>query len=239
MSLRDIQHLLRVPPGGKRDLQSLLRRLCESGDLVRTRGKRFGVSAEMNLAPGRLQMHPDGYGFVILDEAQTGDVFVKARELDGAMHGDRVLVRIEQELPGGRGPEAIARCWRGRAERPLSAPGLAYLDPRRPALTQDVFIPTAAPARPGLMVVAEIAWPAARRPEATVVEVLRTRAPRRRRRGHHPAVDLPHRFPRRAARCRDRPRARAPDRPGVPTCAAPTHHRRRNRLTSTTRSRLS
>jgi ribonuclease R len=71
----------------------------------RTRGKRFGVSAEMNLAPGRLQMHPDGYGFVVLDDKATGDVFVKARELAGAMHADRVLVRIEQEIPGGRGPE--------------------------------------------------------------------------------------------------------------------------------------
>ena len=105
MSLRDIQHLLEVPPEGKRELQALLRRLCESGELVRTRGKRFGVSAEMNLAPGRLQIHPDGYGFVVLDDKAAGDVFVPARELAGAMHGDRVLVRVEQEIPGGRGPE--------------------------------------------------------------------------------------------------------------------------------------
>jgi ribonuclease R len=86
MSLRDIQHQLDVPFGRKRELQAMLRRLCASGDLVRTRGKRFGVSAEMNLGPGRLQMHPDGYGFVVLDDTTAGDVFVKARELGGAMH---------------------------------------------------------------------------------------------------------------------------------------------------------
>jgi len=207
MSLRDIQHQLRVPPGGKRDLQSLLRHLCESGDLVRTRGKRFGVSAEMNLAPGRLQMHPDGYGFVVLDEKATGDVFVKARELGGAMHGDRVLVRIEQEIPGGRGPEgSIVRVLMrarasvvGRIERTGE---YAYLTPADPRLTQDVFIPDGrvGEARTGQMVVAEItAWPAARRPaEATVVEVLGDEG--------GPGVaeeviirqfDLPHRFPRR------------------------------------------
>ena len=207
MSLRDIQHLLKVPPGGKRDLQSLLRRLCESGDLVRTRGRRFGVSAEMNLAPGRLQMHPDGYGFVVLDEKATGDVFVKARELAGAMHADRVLVRIEQEIPGGRGPEgSIVRVLQrarasvvGRIERTGE---YAYLTPADPRLTQDVFIPDGrvGEAQTGQMVVAEItAWPAARRPaEATVVEVLGDEgAPGVAEEVIIRQFDLPHRFPRR------------------------------------------
>jgi ribonuclease R len=207
MSLRDIQHLLKVPPGAKRDLQSLLRRLCESGDLVRTRGKRFGVSAEMNLAPGRLQMHPDGYGFVVLDEKQNGDVFVKARELGGAMHADRVLVRIEQEIPGGRGPEgSIVRVLTrarasvvGRIERTGE---YAYLTPADPRLAQDVFIPDGrvGEAKTGQMVVAEItAWPAARRPaEATVVEVLGDEgAPGVAEEVIIRQFDLPHRFPRR------------------------------------------
>ena len=207
MSLRDIQHLLGVPPGGKRDLQALLRRLCESGELVRTRGKRFGVSAEMNLAPGRLQMHPDGYGFVVLDEKAAGDVFVKARELGGAMHGDRVLVRIEREVPGGRGPEGsivrvLARARASVVGRIERTGEYAYLTPADPRLTQDVFIPDGrvGEARTGQMVVAEItAWPAARRPaEATVVEILGDEG--------GPGVaeeviirqfDLPHRFPRR------------------------------------------
>src|SRR3990172_11471567 len=89
MSLRDIQHQLDLAPERKRELHAELRRLCDSGELVRTRGKRFGVTAEMNLAPGRLQMHPDGYGFVILDTPAAGDVVVKARELGRALHGDR------------------------------------------------------------------------------------------------------------------------------------------------------
>jgi ribonuclease R len=207
MSLRDIQHQLDVPPARKRELHAELRRLCDSGELVRTRGKRFGVTAEMSLAPGRLQMHPDGYGFVVLDDREAGDVFVKARELGGAMHGDRVLVRIERPVPGGRGPEGsivrvLARARAtvvGRIER---TGDYAYLTPADPRLTQDIFIPDGrvGEARTGEMAVAEItAWPAARRPaEATVVEVLGPEG--------DPGVavevivrqfDLPHRFPRR------------------------------------------
>jgi ribonuclease R len=136
MSLRDIQHRLGVPAGKKRALHAELRRLCEAGELVRTRGRRFGVSAEMNLAPGRLQVHPDGYGFVVLDGARGADVFVRARDLGGAMHGDRVLVRIEREDPGGRGPDGtvlrvLARARAsvvGRIERTAD---YAYLTPDR------------------------------------------------------------------------------------------------------------
>ncbi len=207
MSLRDLQHLLKVPPGGKRELHALLRRLCESGDLVRTRGRRFGVSAEMNLAPGRLQMHPDGYGFVVLDDKGTGDVFVKARELGGALHADRVLVRIEQELPGGRGPEGsivrvLARARASVVGRIERTGEYAYLTPADPRLTQDVFIPDgrAGEAQSGQMVVAEItAWPAARRPaEATVVEVLGNEgAPGVAEEVIIRQFELPHHFPRR------------------------------------------
>ena len=130
MSLRDIQHLLKVPPGGKRDLQSLLRRLCESGDLVRTRGKRFGVSAEMNLAPGRLQMHPDGYGFVVLDEKATGDVFVKARELAARCTATASSCASSRRSPAGAAPRAAscacscapARASSGGSSAPGSTP---------------------------------------------------------------------------------------------------------------------
>ncbi|HEY6000337.1 MAG TPA: ribonuclease R, partial [bacterium] len=207
MGLRDIQHRLDVPAGGKRGLQSLLRQLCESGELVRTRGRRFGAAAEMNLAPGRLQVHPDGYGFVALEGDGGGDVFVPAREMGGALHGDRVLVRIEGQGRGGRGPEGtvirvLSRARTtvvGRVERTGE---YAYLTPSDRRLTQDVFIPDGRTggALTGQVVVAEItAWPAARRPaEATVVEILGKEG--------DPGVaeeviirqfDLPHRFPRR------------------------------------------
>ena len=207
MSLRDIQHLLKVPPGGKRDLQSLLRRLCESGDLVRTRGKRFGVSAEMNLAPGRLQMHPDGYGFVVLDEKATGDVFVKARELAGAMHGTASSCASSRRSPAAAAPRAASSACSQRARASVvgrieRTGEYAYLTPADPRLTQDVFIPDGrvGEAQTGQMVVAEItAWPAARRPaEATVVEVLGDEgAPGVAEEVIIRQFDLPHRFPRR------------------------------------------
>lgn len=61
---------------------------------------------------GRLQMHRDGYGFVIPDqpvEGVEGDIFLPPIVAEKAMHGDRVLVRIGRIGPGGRAEGEIVR----------------------------------------------------------------------------------------------------------------------------------
>jgi ribonuclease R len=53
---------------------------------------------------GVLSVNPRGFGFVSrLDGGATRDVFVPAEGIAGAMHGDKVLVRIDRS--GARGPE--------------------------------------------------------------------------------------------------------------------------------------
>jgi ribonuclease R len=48
---------------------------------------------------GRLVLHHDGYGFVVLDSPMpqlAGDVFIPRDAIEDAMHGDRVAVRIQR-----------------------------------------------------------------------------------------------------------------------------------------------
>jgi ribonuclease R len=206
MTVREIQRRLGTPRDGTRELQSLLNRLCESGEVVRTRGKRYGAAAEMNLGSGRLSARPDGYGFVRLEGDPGGEVFVKAGALAGAMHGDRVLVRIEKAVPG-RSPEGsvvrvLARARATVVGRIEITGAHGFVTPADPRLPQDVFVPEGhiGEARSGEMVVVEItAWPAARRPaEGTVVEVLGADgAPGVAEEVIIRQYDLPHRFPRR------------------------------------------
>jgi len=206
LGLREIVRELKLPGERRRELQALLRRLCEAGELVRTRGKRFGVAAEMSLASGRLSAHRDGYGFVALEGEPGREVFVGSRALGGALHGDRVLVRIERTEPGRTPEGTVVRVLRrargtvvGRIER-SGAHG--FLTPADRRLGQDVFIPGGrlGDAETGQVVVAEItAWPDGRRPaEGAVIEILGAAG--------DPGVDeevivrrfeLPHRFPRR------------------------------------------
>jgi ribonuclease R len=58
-----------------------------------------------NLITGRLVAHRDGYGFVVPAQPVpnlAGDLFIGRDQLGDAMHGDRVLARIERRRPDGR-----------------------------------------------------------------------------------------------------------------------------------------
>ena len=58
-----------------------------------------------NLISGRIVAHRDGYGFVVPDTpipGVEGDLFIPRDHIGDAMHGDRVLARIERRRPDGR-----------------------------------------------------------------------------------------------------------------------------------------
>ncbi len=59
-----------------------------------------------NMLTGRLVAHRDGYGFVVPDEPRRdldGDLFIPPDQSGDAMHGDRVLARIERRKPSRDG----------------------------------------------------------------------------------------------------------------------------------------
>jgi ribonuclease R len=65
-----------------------------------------------NLIAGRLVAHRDGYGFVVPDHPipnVEGDLFIPPNAMHDAMHGDRVLVRIEQRRADGRAEARIVQ----------------------------------------------------------------------------------------------------------------------------------
>ena len=76
--------------------------------------------ASRNEITGRLVLHHDGYGFVVPDppvEWLDRDVFIPRDGVEDAMHGDRVLIKIERVSGAGDSQRAEARILRvvGRA----------------------------------------------------------------------------------------------------------------------------
>ncbi len=98
------------------ELENTLDRLIERGQLVEVRSGHFVVTRfSREYAVGRLNMHRDGYGFLIPDhpiEGLRGDVYIPRESAQAAMHGDRVVVRIARIERDGRADGEIVKVLR-------------------------------------------------------------------------------------------------------------------------------
>ncbi|MGG1442017.1 ribonuclease R [Brevibacillus laterosporus] len=157
-----------------------LNQLEDNGEVVRTRANRYGIPEKMNLVRGRLQNHPKGFGFVIPETQGEEDVYVHSNDMQGAMHGDTVLVRVEKEAFGSRLEGKIVRV----VERSTKTIVGTYQDqqhygfviPDDKRVGKDIFIPQQAVngAVDGHKVVVKIVKYAEGRgnPEGEVTEIL-------------------------------------------------------------------
>ena len=78
-----------------------LRELCRTGRLVRLKKNHYALPDRQNLLTGRVHAHPDGYGFLILDDKNAEDLYLNRREMRRVMHGDRVMARVDRNARGG------------------------------------------------------------------------------------------------------------------------------------------
>ena len=180
---RELLQVLKIPREARASFKRHLNTLVSSGALVQIRGNRYGLPDRMNLVVGRVQMNPRGFGFVIPEQPEEGqgDIYIAGSNLNQAMHGDRVVARIERYKDGNRAEGRIIRVLErsastvvGRFDRDDS--GLGFVAPFDRRLVMDVHVPRGEEhgAAPGEMVTVEITrWPTPTRgPLGRVVEVL-------------------------------------------------------------------
>ena len=95
------------------ELETVLARLVARGELIELRSGHYAVTAlSREFAVGRLNMHRDGYGFLVSATpiaGVSGDIFIPPDSAAKAMHGDRVVARIGRIEPGGRADGEIVR----------------------------------------------------------------------------------------------------------------------------------
>jgi ribonuclease R len=91
MKPEEIRVSLGLPSKKESEVRKALSVLKEEGKVIETKKGRFALPAQLNLLIGELTMNRAGYGFV---KTSVGDLFVPGSKLKGAMHGDRVAIRI-------------------------------------------------------------------------------------------------------------------------------------------------
>ena len=191
-TMKELLHLLRVPKESRATFKRQLKQLVAAGELVEIRGQRYGLPDLMNLIVGTVSTNPRGFAFVDLEDPEPDtpkSVFIAGGNLNQAMHGDKVVVRVEREgaRPEGRIVRVLERASQivvGRYD--VDGSGIGYVVPFDRRLIMDVQIAPedntvigrspaeARSAKAGEMVTVEITrFPTAARPAAgRIVEVL-------------------------------------------------------------------
>ncbi|HET7698511.1 MAG TPA: ribonuclease R [Vicinamibacterales bacterium] len=162
---RELVQRLKIPREQRSTLKRLLNGLVDAGHLIQTRGNRFGLPDRMNLVVGRVSTNPRGFGFVVPDrpiEGVAGDIYIAGANLNQAMHGDRVVARIERTREDRAEGRILRILERGSASIvgrfEIDESGMGFLVPFDRKMIMDVMIPgeERSDAQPGDMVVVEI-----------------------------------------------------------------------------------
>ncbi len=161
--------------------QGALEEMEKEGKVIRNRNGLYGLPEKMNLVVGKLQGHQSGFGFIIQEKPDTSDLFVPASQMNGAMHGDKVVARLVKSSGSNRNNEGeIIRILQRRSKlivgRYEAGPQYGFVIPDDQRISQDIFIhkKEAKQLKNGMKVQVEITrWPEQRRnPEGTIVDVL-------------------------------------------------------------------
>ncbi|TQR19943.1 ribonuclease R [Psychrobacillus vulpis] len=127
-----------------KELVKTLVQMEDKGLIVRSRSNRYGVPARMNLIVGKFIGHAKGFGFVAPEEDGMDDIFIPPTEVNGAVNGDKVLVRVSQVTSGDRREGSIIKI----TERGISQvvgtfqdnKGFGFVIPDDKKVPMDVFV---------------------------------------------------------------------------------------------------
>lgn len=153
----------------------------KEGIIIKTRNDRYGLMDKMNLVVGKLEGNVKGFGFLVPEDKTKEDIFIPAEEMNGALHGDKVVVRIVSKGEIGRKEEGEVIRILNRANEIIvgtfeSSKNFGFVIPDDSRIGYDIFIPKADinGAKTNQKVVVKITrWPEKRRnPEGKIKEVL-------------------------------------------------------------------
>ncbi len=180
MTEKELMNELDVARDQKDIMSKMLKNLLKEGIVYKNSNGRYGLPEKMDLLVGRIQGHQKGFGFLIPEDPTQKDVFVSRENLNGAMHNDKVFIRILPAKKGKRIDGEVIKILERANHRIVGSFdksqhfGFVVSDNKR--IFYDLFIPKEEinGAKQDQKVVAEITtWPDKKRnPEGKIIEIL-------------------------------------------------------------------
>jgi ribonuclease R len=174
-----LMQLLDIETAEEPLFQRRLTAMERDGQLLFNRKGDICIAGKLDLVAGRIQGHPDGFGFLIPDDGGP-DIALGPREMQRVLHGDRAMVRRagvdRRGRPEGKIVEVLERRNKQVVGRFYNEHGALFVVPEDRRIAQDILIPPgdAGAVRPGQIVTVEIIEPPSFRtqPIGRVIEIL-------------------------------------------------------------------
>jgi ribonuclease R len=106
LKLDDFLRILVLQRRQKKNLESILHNLVDSGRAVRFGGGGYTLASALKKITGTLSVQRSGVGFVKVDTPGRGEVFISEYHMGNAWHGDHVAVAL---FPDKRGKNRDGR----------------------------------------------------------------------------------------------------------------------------------
>ncbi|MBU0688581.1 MAG: ribonuclease R [Gammaproteobacteria bacterium] len=156
-----------------------LRAMERDGQTMRNRKRAICVMDKLDLIKGKVQGHPDGFGFLIPEDG-SADLVLSAKEMHNALHGDTVMARVAGEDRRGRREAKIVEVLEHAnvhvVGRLYEEHGIQFVVAENRRISQDILVAagSAGGAQAGQVVMLEILQQPSKhaQPIGRIVEVL-------------------------------------------------------------------
>ena len=126
--------------------QRRLGAMAREGQLLQNRAGAWLIPDKADLIRGRVEGHPDGYGFLVPDDAvkREADLFLGPKEMEKVLHGDRAICRVigldRRGRPEGKIVEVLERANNRVVGRVFSEHGVWFVVAENRRITQDILL---------------------------------------------------------------------------------------------------
>jgi ribonuclease R len=175
----ELVSLLQIEPEEEELFVRRIRAMERDGQIMRNRKRAICVMDKLDLVKGKIQGHPDGFGFLVPEDG-SDDLVLSAKEMHKALHGDIVMARVGGTDRRGRREASIVEVLEHTNTRVVGRlfedHGILFVVAENRRISQDILV---APgehngAVAGQVVIAEIMQQPSKnaQPIARIVEVL-------------------------------------------------------------------
>lgn len=96
-TIEELENIFEIPKDQKKEFRRIINEMKDEGYVYATKKGKIGSARRLGIIIGRLQGNERGFGFLIPENEEDEDVFIPIDYLNGALHGDKIAVKILEE----------------------------------------------------------------------------------------------------------------------------------------------